>query len=69
VLGGAEKIGDVGVHEGAKIKEFGYLDTDERRPHVRMACMAKTFGAVSIVVPPWNGVFGRYLEERRQGDE
>src|SRR6185436_18867719 len=27
VLGGAEKLADVGVREGKKIKEFGYIDT------------------------------------------
>lgn len=64
VLGGADKIVDVGVREGAAIKSFGYINTDEKRPHIRMACMAKTLGAVSVVVPPWSGVIGRYLEER-----
>ncbi|HEX8142117.1 MAG TPA: hypothetical protein VF553_05935 [Pyrinomonadaceae bacterium] len=64
VLGGAEKLSDVTVREGKKIKEFGYIETDEPKPIIRLACMAQSAGAVSIVIPPWNGVFGKYLHER-----
>jgi ferredoxin len=62
VLGGAEKLSDVAAREGKKIKEFGYIDTTEPRPLIRLACQAQTHGAVSIVIPPWNGVFGKYLK-------
>jgi len=62
VLGGAEKLSDVAVREGKKIKEFGYIDTGEARPLIRLACQAQANGAVSIVIPPWNGVFGKYLK-------
>jgi len=24
-------------------------------------------GAVSIVIPPWNGVFGKYLKKQKAG--
>lgn len=61
VLGGAEKLSDVAAREGKKIKEFGYIDTTEPKPLIRLACQAQTQGAVSIVIPPWNGVFGKYL--------
>lgn len=61
VLGGAEKLSDVGAREGKKIKEFGYIDTNEPKPIIRLACMAQASGAVSIVIPPWNGVFGKQL--------
>ncbi|MGB7923706.1 MAG: 2Fe-2S iron-sulfur cluster-binding protein [Pyrinomonadaceae bacterium] len=61
VLGGAEKLSDVGAREGKKIKEFGYVDTNEPKPLIRLACMAQASGAVSIVIPPWNGVFGKQL--------
>lgn len=61
VLGGAEKLSDVSALEGKKIKEFGYINTNEPRPIIRLACMARSSGAVSIVIPPWNGVFGKYL--------
>ncbi|MBV9211536.1 MAG: (2Fe-2S)-binding protein [Acidobacteria bacterium] len=66
VLGGAEKLTEVKKLEGRKIKEFGYIETDEARPLIRLACMARASGAVSIVIPPWNGVFGKYLKERKQ---
>ena len=62
VLGGAEKLSDVAAREGKKIKEFGYVDTSETKPLIRLACQAQTHGAVSIVIPPWNGVFGKYLK-------
>ena len=61
VLGGAEKLSDVAAREGKKIKEFGYVDTSESKPLIRLACQAQAQGAVSIVIPPWNGVFGKYL--------
>jgi ferredoxin len=63
VLGGAEKLSDVAAREGKKIKEFGYIDTAEARPLIRLACQAQAQGAVSIVIPPWNGVFGKYLKK------
>ncbi|MEP6719747.1 MAG: 2Fe-2S iron-sulfur cluster-binding protein [bacterium] len=69
VLGGAEKLSDVAVREGKKIKEFGYIDTTEPKPLIRLACQAKTYGAVSIVIPPWNGVFGKYLKSRHETNE
>ncbi len=61
VLGGAEKLSDVAAREGTKIKEFGYIDTAEPKPLIRLACQAQASGAVSIVIPPWNGQFGRHL--------
>ena len=61
VLGGAEKLADVGAREGKKIKEFGYIDTVEPKPLIRLACQAQAHGAVSVVIPPWNGQFGKYL--------
>lgn len=69
VLGGAEKLGAVAVREGKKIKEFGYIDTTEPKPLIRLACQAKALGAVSIVIPPWNGVFGKYLNAQKSADE
>jgi ferredoxin len=64
VLGGSEKLTDVAAREGKKIKEFGYVDTSEAKPLIRLACQAQALGAVSIVIPPWNGVFGKYLNKR-----
>jgi ferredoxin len=69
ILGGAEKLSDVAAREGKKIKEFGYIDTAEPKPLIRLACQAQTFGAVSIVIPPWNGVFGKYLRRQKEALE
>jgi ferredoxin len=64
VLGGAEKLSPVVPRdEGERMKVFGYADTNEARPLVRLACQARAFGAVSIVIPPWNGVFGKLLKK------
>jgi ferredoxin len=66
ILGGAEKLSDVAAREGKQIKKFGYIDTAEPKPLIRLACQAQTQGAVSIVIPPWNGAFGKYLSEQAQ---
>jgi ferredoxin len=64
VLGGAEKLSDVAAREGKQIKLFGYINTTEPKPLIRLACQAQAQGAVSVVIPPWNGVFGKYLQRR-----
>ena len=69
ILGGAEKLSDVAAREGKQIKKFGYIDTAEPKPLIRLACQAQAHGAVSIVIPPWNGVFGKYLSERNAAME
>jgi ferredoxin len=66
ILGGAEKLSPMEDHERRRLREFGYLDTAEERPIIRLSCQAQAFGAVSIVIPPWNGIFGKYVEKRRQ---
>jgi ferredoxin len=64
VLGGGEKLSPVEPRERNKLTECGYNDTDDPRPTIRLACQAQVYGAVSIVIPPWNGVFGRVVRER-----
>ncbi len=64
VIAGAEKLSAVVPNdEGRRMKVFGYLDSAEERPIIRLACQARTTGAVTIVIPPWNGIiascFGR----------
>jgi ferredoxin len=66
VLGGAEKLTDIASLEGKQVKEFGYINTDEPKPLIRLACMARGTGALSIVIPPWNGVFGKYLRAKQK---
>src|SRR3989440_4484450 len=68
MLGGAERLSDVGVREGKKIKEFGYIDTVEPKPLIRLACQALAQGAVSVVIPPWNGQFGKYLRSLKASE-
>lgn len=62
ILGGADKLSIVNDRdERRRMKVFGYLDSAEERPLLRLACQAKAHGAVSIVIPPWNGVFANAL--------
>ncbi len=61
VLGGADNLTEVGKRERRQMPDFGYIHTDEPRPLIRLACQAQGTGPVSIVIPPWNGVFGKYL--------
>ncbi|MEK6286246.1 MAG: 2Fe-2S iron-sulfur cluster-binding protein [Acidobacteriota bacterium] len=65
VLGGVEKLSEVAELERRRIKEFGYIDTEEPRPLIRLACQAQAYGNVSIVIPPWNGVFGKFIGEQK----
>ena len=67
VLGGADKLSDVEDLERTRIREFGYIDTDDPKPIIRLACQSVATGAVSIVIPPWNGIVGRYLRARQTG--
>ncbi len=65
VLSGAENLASVVERdEGRRTREFGYIDTDEPKPLIRLACQAQGFGPVTIVIPPWNGVFGRFLRSQ-----
>ena len=60
VLGGADKLSPVVERdEGRRMKVFGYVDTNDPQPIIRLACQARAYGAVSIVIPPWNGFIGK----------
>jgi ferredoxin len=59
VIGGQEKLSDVAHRERRQMKVFGYNQPDEAKPFLRLACQAKAHGNVTIVIPPWNGVFGK----------
>lgn len=59
VIGGQEKLSEVSPREAKQMKIFGYNQPQEAKPFMRLACQARTEGAVSIVIPPWNGVFGK----------
>ena len=68
VLGGAEKLSEVGERERRVLALAGYLDTDEARPLIRLSCQARGTGAVSVVIPPWNGMYGKYLRKIESGE-
>jgi ferredoxin len=60
VLAGADKLSPVvDRDERQRMQVFGYVETQEPKPIFRLACQAKAFGAVSIVIPPWNGFISR----------
>ena len=59
VLGGQEKLSEVKPRERRAMKVFGYKQPEDEKPYLRLACQAKAFGNVTIVIPPWNGVFGK----------
>ncbi|MBK9153555.1 MAG: (2Fe-2S)-binding protein [Chloracidobacterium sp.] len=59
VLGGAEKLSTPSDRERRQMKVFGYGQTDEEKPFIRLACQARASGNVTIVIPPWNAVFGK----------
>lgn len=66
VLGGAEKLTAVAARERRKMPEFGYIETDDPHPLIRLSCQAQAKGALSIVIPPWNGYFGKYLKKQQE---
>lgn len=59
VLGGQEKLTEVGRRERRQMKVFGYNQPEEAKPLIRLACQARVQGNVTIVIPPWNAVFGK----------
>jgi ferredoxin len=68
ILGGNQQLSKIAGLEFRRIKEFGYIDSEEDRPMIRLACMTQAEGPVSIVIPPWNGVFGKYLRQQKERD-
>ncbi len=59
IISGEEKLSEVQRLERKQLKVFGYDQTDNAKPFIRLACQAKGLGNVSIVIPSWNGVFGK----------
>jgi len=59
VLGGQEKLSEVSDRERRQMKVFGYNQPADEKPFMRLACQARAFGNASVVIPPWNGVFGK----------
>jgi ferredoxin len=61
ILGGADKITPVATREAKQMKVFGYNQPEGSHPFLRLSCQSKISGNVSLVIPPWNGVFGRKI--------
>lgn len=59
VIGGQDKLSPVSRRERRAMKTFGYNQPDDEKPFLRLACQAEATGNATIVIPPWNGVFGK----------
>lgn len=59
VIGGQDKLSPVSRRERRAMKTFGYNQPDGEKPFLRLACQAEALGNATIVIPPWNGVFGK----------
>lgn len=69
ILGGEEKLSDVQRLERKQMKIFGYNQPENAKPFLRLACQAKSSGNVSVVIPPWNGVFGKKIYDNIENIE
>ena len=59
VIAGEDKLSEVARRERRALQVFGYDQTEADKPLIRLACQARAVGNVTIVIPPWNGVFGK----------
>ena len=69
ILGGEEKLSDVAPRERRQMKVFGYNQPENAKPFLRLACQARVEGNATIVIPPWNGVFGKKIYGNVEGLE
>lgn len=63
VIGGQDKLTPVQRRERRAMKIFGYNQPDDEQPFLRLACQAEALGNATIVIPPWNGVFGKKIRK------
>lgn len=59
ILAGESHLIELSDYEKRRLHYFGYLPRDREvgsHPVIRLACQAKCYGDVHIVIPPWNGV-------------
>jgi ferredoxin len=59
ILGGNDHLSPVDAHEKKRMREFGYINTEDPKPLIRLACQAIASGNVTLVIPPWNGFIGK----------
>ncbi len=69
ILAGEEKLSEVQRLERKQMKIFGYNQPEDEKPFLRLACQARADGNVSIVIPPWNGVFGKKVYDNVEASE
>ncbi|CAN5436634.1 MAG: 2Fe-2S iron-sulfur cluster-binding protein [Pyrinomonadaceae bacterium] len=69
VIAGQEKLSEVSRRERKQMKVFGYNQPEGERPFMRLSCQAKASGNATIVIPPWNGVFGKKIYQNVQDVE
>lgn len=67
VISGAETLSPVQRREREQMRVFGYTNTDEEKPLIRLACQAQGFGNQTIAIPTWNGSFGKTLRQMKEG--
>lgn len=73
ILGGNENLDPIEGFERTRMEYFGYwdsgfVDTSCERPLIRLACQTRANSSVSIVIPAWNGVFGKTRREKELVD-
>ncbi|MEW6128986.1 MAG: 2Fe-2S iron-sulfur cluster-binding protein [Acidobacteriota bacterium] len=68
ILGGIENTSDIAGLEYRKMPDFGYILSEEDKPLIRLACQTQVTGPVSIVIPPWSGVFGKFIRALKDED-
>jgi ferredoxin len=65
ILAGRDRLSPVVERdERLRMQVFGYLDSREPQPLLRLACQAKARGAVTVVIPPWNGFIAGVRESK-----
>lgn len=71
VTAGNEHLSPVSEYERRRMEYFGYWDSGFEnpaadRPLIRLACQTQAFDSASIIIPPWNGVWGASRRARWQ---
>ena len=61
IIAGGDKLSEVARRERRAVKVFGYEQVEDEKPLIRLACQARASGNVTIVIPPWNAVFGKKI--------
>ena len=52
-----------------QMKVFGYEQPADEKPFLRLACRTRANGNVTLVIPPWNAVFGKKVYDNIEAVE